>query len=235
MRILNPLYDTIFKYLMEDRQAAMDLISIILSTKVLALEPQPQETSTALHEIHVYRLDYKAIIRDREGERKTVLIEIQKYNTHDPVSRFRRYLAKAYASRETALSPEGRAEPLPIVTIYILGFRLPEFPCQSIRVENRAYNNITDEPLQVRSRFVELLTHRCYILIAADPQGEAQGDQGAPTAAEKVELEKLRGLFVRRQKGGSWTACTGPRWTTACWRACSWRRRSWSRSATRSG
>ncbi len=200
MRIFNPLYDTTFKFLMEDLQAAKDFIGIILGTEVVSLDPQPQETTAGGNlrdAIRAYRMDYKAVICDAAGARQVILVEIQKYNPTGSVYRFRQYLSSAYLSREVALSADGEPEMLPIVTIYILGERLTDYPCSSIRIEPCAFNNVTGEPLSATSRFVQLLTHRCFILMAA----ESADGAGFCDQSEVPELELLRSLFVQRQRG----------------------------------
>jgi len=44
MKIVNPLYDYAFKYLMDNEQIAKKVLSIILNTKVLQLHSKPEET-----------------------------------------------------------------------------------------------------------------------------------------------------------------------------------------------
>ncbi|TAG21669.1 MAG: hypothetical protein EAZ32_04550 [Cytophagia bacterium] len=44
MIIANPLYDVVFKYLLEDLEIARELLAIILGQEVLSIEVKPQET-----------------------------------------------------------------------------------------------------------------------------------------------------------------------------------------------
>jgi hypothetical protein len=48
MIIANPLYDVIFKYLLEDIDIAKELLATILGEEILYLEVKPQETATNL-------------------------------------------------------------------------------------------------------------------------------------------------------------------------------------------
>ena len=43
MNILNPIFDSSFKYLMEDDKSARILLSALLKNQVVQLEPRPQE------------------------------------------------------------------------------------------------------------------------------------------------------------------------------------------------
>jgi len=44
MKILNPIYDNAFKYLMDNEEIAKMVLSIILNTRVVSLQSKPQET-----------------------------------------------------------------------------------------------------------------------------------------------------------------------------------------------
>ncbi len=46
--IANPIYDVVFKYLMEDSQVAKLLIGKIIGKEVLELQPRPQEISVTI-------------------------------------------------------------------------------------------------------------------------------------------------------------------------------------------
>lgn len=195
MRILNPLYDTIFKFMMEKPETAKAFIGTVLSTKVEELAPLPQETSMALGDWRVLRLDYKAVIRDGEGKRKTIIIEVQKYDSNDPVARFRKYLSSNYAAEEDALAEDGEAKPLPVVPIYILGYSIPGVNARAFRVDRKVVNLVTGEEMRgVQSEFIELLTHQMYVLVVTEtkrPKGEM------------TRIERLLNLFEQRAKGAA--------------------------------
>ncbi len=82
MKVANAIYDVVFKYLLEDRNIARLLLSALLETEVLDVELRPQEYSTSISirykSLTVYRIDFKARIRARDGKEKLALIELQK-------------------------------------------------------------------------------------------------------------------------------------------------------------
>ena len=45
MIIANPIYDVVFKYLLEDIDIARELLSTILGEEIIGLEVKPQETA----------------------------------------------------------------------------------------------------------------------------------------------------------------------------------------------
>ena len=131
MIIANPIYDVVFKYLLEDAEIARDLLSTILGEEVTQLEFKPQETSTESSDsIKILRLDFKAVIKKKDGSLFKVLIELQKSKQVFDVMRFRRYLGDNYRKEDQMIDNDGIAvfRPLPIITIYFLGFLLNNVP-----------------------------------------------------------------------------------------------------------
>ena len=168
MLIANPIYDVVFKYLLEDIEIARELLSTILGEEIINLELKPQETATehTSYSISIIRFDFKAIIKTKNGETKKVLIELQKAKQALDVMRFRRYLGENYKKEDEFLNDKGNTEkqPLPIVTIYFLGFYLENILNAIVKI-NRVYQDvITQEILDVKEDFVELLTHDTYVI-----------------------------------------------------------------------
>jgi hypothetical protein len=168
MIIANPLYDVVFKYLLEDMDIARELISTILGETIVSLEVKAQETITesSPSNLNVLRFDFKATIETPTGELKKVLIELQKLKQSFDIMRFRRYLGDNYKKEDDVVLNDGNITkmPLPIVTIYILGFSLEKLTNTVVKI-NREYKDVlTDKTILVKEEFVELLTHDSYII-----------------------------------------------------------------------
>ena len=177
MEIANPIYDVVFKYLMEDNDIAKLIISTIIKQNVVSLEFRPQERTVELKpgSLTVYRLDFSAKIETDQGH-KTVLIEIQKAKYPTDVMRFRKYLGEQYKSDENVYktkvirkhmgklveAEENKA--IPILSIYFLGYPLDHFKIPVIRVQRDCYNDATNEKLVGQEEFIECLTHDSYII-----------------------------------------------------------------------
>ncbi len=108
MIIANPVYDTVFKYLMFDLDIARRFLSVILNVEILHLNFSQVENAQVLKEreassseVTLYRLDFIAEIATLNGV-KTVLIELQKSWDDQDIYRFRNYLAQEYARHYTA-------------------------------------------------------------------------------------------------------------------------------------
>jgi len=178
MIIANPIYDVVFKYLLEDVDIARDLLSTILGEEVVHLEFKPQETSTESSEgIKILRLDFKAIIKKKDGTLFKVLIELQKSKQVFDVMRFRRYLGDNYRKEDQLVEKDGTIlfRPLPIITIYFLGFLLNNVPSGVIKVKRQYVDAVTEEILGVKDDFVELLTHDSYMIQVGRLPKESRG------------------------------------------------------------
>jgi len=178
MIIANPIYDVVFKYLLEDADIARDLLSTILGEEVIKLEFKPQETSTeSIENIKILRLDFKAIIKKKDGTLFKVLIELQKSKQVFDVMRFRRYLGDNYRKEDQLVENDGTTifRPLPIITIYFLGFLLNNVPSGVIKVKRAYVDAVTEEILGVKEDFVELLSHDSYMIQVGRLPKESRG------------------------------------------------------------
>jgi len=163
MIIANPIYDVVFKRLMENERIAKFLIGTLLNQKVKTIQVRPQEFTyeNELAGLRIFRLDFIAIIETDTGEERKILIEIQKAYEELDLMRFRNYLAEQYKKKDNL---NGEELILPITTIYILGFKLPEIESACFHVERQYKDLIEKKVLEKRSRFIESLTHDSYIV-----------------------------------------------------------------------
>lgn len=163
MVIANPIYDVVFKRMMENERVAKFFIGTLLEQIIETIEVKPQEFTYTdeLAGISVFRLDFIATIKTETGEYKKVLIEIQKAKNQIDLMRFRNYLAEQYKKEDTV---KDEKVVLPITTIYILGFKLPEITTPCIKVERNYKDLINKITLSEKSDFVEKLTHDSYVV-----------------------------------------------------------------------
>jgi len=189
MKIANPLYDHAFKYLMSNDRLAKKVLSTIMDKEVLELEPAQQEIviKDDIRKFTLYRLDFKALIRDENGKEETVLIEIQKSKLPNNVLRFRNYLGMTYSQKSTktdTLTGLEEAISYPIVTIYILGYQISDIPFLATKIDRKIINVSTKEEVIIESDFINLVTHTCYILQA-----------GRLPAKRQTRIEEFMTLF----------------------------------------
>ena len=79
--VANPLYDSVFKFMMEDEQVARTLLSALLKKDIVSVEMHPNEYSNVNKEndrISIFRIDFGAVVREKDGKEHLILIEVQK-------------------------------------------------------------------------------------------------------------------------------------------------------------
>ena len=189
--IANPIYDVVFKYLMEDERVAKILLSALLKKEILELEMRKQEyTAMQQTRISLFRMDFAAKIRDNDGSEHLVLIELQKTWLATETLRFRQYLGTQYLNKENMRSDVDSNYGLPIISIYILGHVLGDLKEPVIYVRRR-YLDYDDNEIDRKDKFIESLTHDSIIVQIPYLQGRTRN-----------RLERLLNLFDqdRRRK-----------------------------------
>jgi uncharacterized coiled-coil protein SlyX len=190
MQIANPIYDVVFKYLMEDNRVARLIISTIIEEEIDALEFLPQTNTARLEQrsLTVYRLDFSARIKTSGGMYKQVLIEIQKAKFASDIMRFRRYLGEQYSRDNTNRGDTGSEStlpgPIPIVTIYLLGHSLDNLDSPVISVRRSYQDRTNNTIITCKNEFIESLTHDSHIIQIPKLKKKY-----------KTEVEKLLSVF----------------------------------------
>jgi len=188
--IANPIYDVVFKYLLEDKKVAILLLSAILDKEIIELEFSPQEYSRKKDDntLTVYRIDFKAKIKLNNNETKVVLIELQKAKFYTDLMRFRRYLGRQYSNEDNTIKDKDGEikEVLPIITIYFIAYSLDNLKDIPIIYVKRNYiDKSTNKILNIKTEFIEALTHDSIII-----QIEAIKNK-----KRKNKLEKILSIF----------------------------------------
>ena len=162
MIIANPIYDSVFKFLLEDIEVAKRFISNIIGEEIIELtfKPQEQTTLSPKYLLTVFRLDFKALIKTPSGGHKKVLIELQKSNNGFDIMRFKHYIGTNYSKADEV---NGIKTPLPMLPIYILGFKLSIE--RAVLKIGRQYQDVsTGEIYNAKDDFIEQLSHDCFVV-----------------------------------------------------------------------
>jgi hypothetical protein len=177
MVIANPIYDVVFKKLMENESIAKFFIGTILEQNIEELKVKPKAFSYLKNDekelpdvkkdikeqssIYSFRSDFIATILTDAGERKKVHIEIQKVKNNIDLMQLRDNLGKNYDEEDTGYYEK---QILPIVTIYILGFNLPEFESACIQVKWKYTDLISNKNVNVHIDFIEKEANDYFII-----------------------------------------------------------------------
>jgi len=222
VEIANPIYDVVFKYMMEDNKVAKLFLSAIINQDIQELSFNPQERIVNLKQrsFTVYRLDFSAKIRTLDDNFKQVIIEIQKAKYATDIMRFRRYLGDQYQNKDNVYKVLKNNKEikigLPIISIYFLGHRLDNIDNAIIKVERKYYDAINGNEIGLKEDFIESLTHDSFIiqipqlkdkrkselemLLSVFDQGNITSDHHIMNIKEEDFPEKYREIIRRLQR-----------------------------------
>lgn len=166
IHIANPIYDSVFKYLMEDERIARTILSALLKKDVVKIEARPHEYSNQTRDkISMFRIDFSATILDADNTEHIILVELQKTWLETETLRFRQYLGAQYSDKRNIRkeSPEGFA--IPMVTIYLLGHRVGDVEEPVVYVNHKSYDYYGKEVTKgMPDPFIESLVHNSIIV-----------------------------------------------------------------------
>ena len=164
--VANPIYDIVFKYLIEDERIARTILSALLKKDVVAVETRRNEYSNIGRDnLSVFRIDFGATILEDDGTRHLILIELQKTWLETETLRFRQYLGAQYANVENMLPENDGAYAIPMVTVYLLGHKVGDIEEPVLYVRRKSFNYNGDEVTQgLPNPFIDSLTHDSIIV-----------------------------------------------------------------------
>ena len=159
--IANPIYDVVFKYLLEDERIARTILSALLKENIVSVETRPHEYSNGQKELmSIFRIDFAATIQKPDGEKQLVLIELQKTWLPTETLRFRQYLGVHYQNPKNIDMTRPDRPAIPMVAVYLLGHTVGDIDDPVVYVRNQAFN-YEDEPIVkgIPNKFVDSLNH----------------------------------------------------------------------------
>ena len=197
-KIVNPLYDSAFKYLMEDNKVAKVLLGALMDREIKTVETKHQEVSVKQEDgklgPRIFRMDFAAKVRNADGKEELVTIELQKARLQSEVMRFRKYLASQNSDQSNVtMDKETKiVTPRHIVAIYILGHNIEETDEPITRYYCKGENQF-GEVLSLKNAkrpFVSGLTHDVIIVQVRRLQGRM-----------RTRAERIMSLFDLNEKG----------------------------------
>lgn len=191
IRIANPIYDSVFKYLVEDRRIAKTLISALLKKEVVDVRMNPHEYTNGVRDrISMFRIDFSADVREADGSVHLVLIELQKTWLETETLRFRQYLGAQYANPENVMKDDRHGYGIPMIAVYLLGHKLGDIEEPIVYASHKVYDYDGNELTQgVPDAFVESLVHDSIIVQIPRLHGQVNN-----------RLEKVLSVFDQTQQ-----------------------------------
>ena len=197
IHVANPIYDSVFKYIMEDERIAKTMLSALLKKEVVHVTVRPHEYSNTTRDtLSMFRIDFAATVREREGDMekdRVVLIELQKTWLNTETLRFRQYLGAQYSNKSNIREEDEKGFAYPMVAVYLLGHRVGNINEPIVYVNHDVFDyngNIVKEGSE--EPFVESLTHNSIIVQIPLLHGNVNN-----------RLEKVLSVFDQTQVEGN--------------------------------
>ena len=166
LTVANPIYDIVFKYLLEDERIARILLSALLKKDVVSVETRRNEYSNIARDgLSIFRIDFGATVRESDGSEHLILIELQKTWVETETLRFRQYLGAQYANPSNMSSESEGLYGIPLVTVYLLGHRVGSIEEPVLYVRRHSYDyNGREVTKGLPDPFIDSLTHESIIV-----------------------------------------------------------------------
>lgn len=223
--IPNPIYDVVFRYLMEDEQSAIIVISTLINEKIISLEPQPlthsekkeyQEDENGEEiennnyktkdDLRLFHLDFKAVIELEDGEKEIVMIELQKASEPNDIFRFKRYISRNFQQKQDKeiIDPQTSdiktvKKPMRLIPIFILNFRIEneinDLVIKTTRVKEGIFKG---KNLTKHNEFIDNLTYDMYVIQL--PNLQKISEEEYQDDEYKRKLYALLKLFDQKSK-----------------------------------
>lgn len=173
--IANPIYDSVFKYMIANEKVAKILLSALLKKKVVKVDQINNEYIIPYtDDLSVCRIDFGATISEevtlpdgtKETKESLVTIELQKVYLASEILRFRQYTGNHYCDPK-------RVHPVnydvvkeaadPMISVYILGHKLDVID-ECVCYISREYKDYNGNTIEASDPFAESLTHDSIIV-----------------------------------------------------------------------
>ena len=171
IRILNPVYDSVFKILLENNFIAKGIVELITNFEIEELEAIPSERAKdkllKKYDIAMYSLDFVAKIKTKSNTSEHIIIEMQKSAITPHIERFRQYLGDELRRKVRVRQNNGKIKEmhLPITTIYFIeksfNKKLPP-----ILLADKIYYDVLNKKEYKKDvgNLIKCLTNRAYFI-----------------------------------------------------------------------
>lgn len=216
--IPNPIYDVVFRYLMEDPESATIVLSTLINEKITSLQLEPQthaqkktykakiEDPTTQDDIRLFHLDFTATVELPDGTEELIMIELQKASEPDDIFRFKRYISKNFQRKQekeiihpVSHTVEKINKPIRLIPVFILNFRIEneinDLLIRTNRIKEGVFKN---RPLKKTNEFIDNLTYDILVVqlpnLSNISESEYQDDE------YKKKLFALLKIFDQKSK-----------------------------------
>lgn len=167
LSLANPIYDCVFKFLMEHERIAKILFSTLLKKEVLSAEVhEHKHTKKEKLTIALFSMDFTVRVKDENGKENTMIVKVLKTWRETETSHLRQHLAYQYNDKENLPWDEDpESSTIPTVMIYLLAHRVGNINEPVIYANHAVRNYDGQEIVEGKSEpFIKSLIHDSIII-----------------------------------------------------------------------
>jgi hypothetical protein len=212
--IPNPVYDVVFRYLMEDPESAAIVVSTLINEKIKTIqleamahtEKREADEDGKDADIRFFQLDFTATIEKSDGSEELIMIEMQKAAAPSDIFRFKRYISKQFQKKvsKEVISPKTQSVetvqmPIRLIPIFILNFRIEnEINDPFIRIKRSKVGIFKNKELQKHNEFIDHLSYDMCVIQLPNLSNVTEDDYADDE--NKQKLFALLKLFDQKSK-----------------------------------
>jgi len=200
IKVYNPIYNSVFKYIMQNNRMAKFFLGTILDKQIISLEMKNNDYVVVLQNgMKVLRIDFAATIQEEGQTPEVVTIELQKAVAQGEIMRFRKYLGFHYQNEANCLYEKEekngmkyeKQTPYHIYAIYILGHTIGSGLKYAVLKDRHVFTDHLGQEVSIpkTNKFVSGLTHDT--IIVQTPYVKKN--------SAKTQLERLLSIFDQDQ------------------------------------
>lgn len=173
--IANPIYDSVFKYMIANNKVAKILLSALLKKNVVKVVQINNEYAVPYSDdLSICRIDFGATVSEEivlpngktEVKESLVTVELQKVYLASEVLRFRQYTGIHYCNPEMVHKANNeivKEVADPMISVYILGHKLDVID-ECVCYISREYRDYNGNKMDIKDPFAESLSHDSIIV-----------------------------------------------------------------------
>ena len=179
--IPNPIYDVVFRYLMEDTESSKIVLSTLLNENIIDIQLQPTARPDKKYlenpgkitdpktseDVRMSHMDFTATVLLSDGTKELVMIELQRASEPDDIFRFKRYISKNFQAKQKGevIQPKTQAiieieKPIRLIPVFILNFKIENEVNDLLVITKHEKRGVfTNKTITKHNEFIDNLTY----------------------------------------------------------------------------
>lgn len=162
--IPNPIYDVVFKYLMQDKDSALIILSILIDEKIKRIEFYRTEAGK---DISMINFDFDVVIEKEDGTEEIVMIKLQKVALETDIFSYNQFIQDNLFKNRKARTMNAGEEDFPcrLIFVFILNFKIKN-ETSDLMIKTKTINSglFKGKQLKKKNKFLDILSYELNVI-----------------------------------------------------------------------